>query len=205
MQDKLANQIMVACNIASVAQGLLFANPQLRQGSRHGTCHCRADWSAAAADRQGGARRVQGALRPGPRALGPQRLLALSGEAERACTSWQQGRYAARLKRPAGLGQRRNLRSSLTPTGIGHSRLKSLISFDGRNWERRAPYCPPAFRTLSQFAQSHKLAVDLQLDPLTVDQKPLSAVANQCADHGPVLLQRCLSFTRGLGDSRKPT
>jgi 2-hydroxy-3-oxopropionate reductase len=55
---KLANQIMVACNIASVAQ--------FRQGPRHGSGHGRGDWSTATADRQGGARRVQGALRPGP-------------------------------------------------------------------------------------------------------------------------------------------
>ena len=133
---KLANQIMVACNIASVAQGLLFAHaggadpaqiPLALAGGHadsrvlqeHGRRMIKRDFRpgapirnfvkdldtvlatagrdrpAAVADRQGGARCVQGALRPGPRALGPQRLPALSGEAERACAAWRQGRHAA--------------------------------------------------------------------------------------------------------------
>src|SRR5262249_7021834 len=72
----------------------------------HGTGHGRADRPAAPADRQGGARRVQGALRSRPRALGPQRILAPSGEAERARAPQPQGRYAARMNRSAALGLR---------------------------------------------------------------------------------------------------
>jgi hypothetical protein len=134
---KLANQIMVACNIASVAQGLLFAgaggadpaqipvalaggHADSRALQEHGRRMIKRDFRPGAPIRNfvkdldtvlatakdigipqlpmvKAVRDVFKALRPGPRAVGPQRIPALSGEAERARAPHQQSRYATRV------------------------------------------------------------------------------------------------------------